>query len=209
MAFIFDDFFPNHKRVNGFQKVNRTENGASLNGMSLFIWVEIHMTDLPQFPTIVWNMFLISLQEFAQSAELVPLKWKCHHHVDEIFMTGYTKWQPLVQSVMKISSPLWHFHFSEWYTSRWLSWWRHQMETFSALLAICAGNSPVSGNSPHKGQWRGALMFSLICVWINDWVNNREAGDLRRYLGHHDVNVMSFTKFLPINSWKCMGVYSA
>ena len=32
--------------------------------------------------------------------------------------------------------------------------------------------------------------FSLICVWINDWVNNREAGDLRRYLAHHDVTVM-------------------
>ena len=45
-------------------------------------------------------------------------------------------------------------------------------------------------NSPHKGQWRGALMFSLICVWINDWVNNREAGDLRRYRGHYDVIVM-------------------
>ena len=38
--------------------------------------------------------------------------------------------------------------------------------------------SPV--NSLHKGQWRGALMFSLICAWINGWVNNREAGDLRR-----------------------------
>ena len=48
--------------------------------------------------------------------------------------------------------------------------------------------SPV--NSPHKGQWRGTLMFSLICVWINDWVNNREAGDLRRHRGHCDVNVM-------------------
>ena len=36
-------------------------------------------------------------------------------------------------------------------------------------------------NSPHKGQWRGALMFSLIFVWINGWVNNREASDLRRY----------------------------
>ena len=36
-------------------------------------------------------------------------------------------------------------------------------------------------NSPHKDQWRGAAMFSLICVWINGWVNNREAGDLRRY----------------------------
>ena len=62
------------------------------------------------------------------------------------------------------------------------SWWRHQMETFSALLAFCAGNK--------KGQWRGALMFSLICVWINDWVNNREAGDLRRYRAHYDVTVM-------------------
>ena len=45
-------------------------------------------------------------------------------------------------------------------------------------------------NSPHKGQWRGALMFSLICVWINAWVNNREAGDLRRYRAHYDVIVM-------------------
>ena len=42
--------------------------------------------------------------------------------------------------------------------------------------------SPV--NSPHKGQWRGALMFPLICVWIHGWVNNREAGDLRRYRAH-------------------------
>ena len=48
--------------------------------------------------------------------------------------------------------------------------------------------SPV--NSPHKGQWRGALMFSLICVWINGWVNDREAGDLRRYRAHYDVTVM-------------------
>ena len=71
-----------------------------------------------------------------------------------------------------------------------LSWWRHQMETFSALLAICAGNSPVPVNYPHKGQWRGALMFSLICTRINGWVNNGEAGDLRRYRGHYDVIVM-------------------
>ena len=63
------------------------------------------------------------------------------------------------------------------------TWWRHQMETFSALLTLCAGNSPVPLNSHHKGQWRGALMFSL--VWINGWVNNRdEAGDLRRYRLH-------------------------
>ena len=48
--------------------------------------------------------------------------------------------------------------------------------------------SPV--NSPQKGQWRGALMFSLIWVWINDWVNNRKPGDLRHYPGNYDVTVM-------------------
>ena len=64
------------------------------------------------------------------------------------------------------------------------------METFSALLAICAGNSSVPVNSPHKGQWRGALMFSLICARINDWVNNRKAGDLRRHRVHYDVILM-------------------
>ena len=45
--------------------------------------------------------------------------------------------------------------------------------------------SPV--NSPHKGQWRGALMFSLTYAWIKGWANNRGAGDLRRYRPHYDV----------------------
>ena len=70
------------------------------------------------------------------------------------------------------------------------TWWRHQMETFSALLAISAGNSQPPVNSLNKGQWRGALMFSWICVWINSWVNNGEAGDLRRYRTHYGVTVM-------------------
>ena len=45
-------------------------------------------------------------------------------------------------------------------------------------------------NSPHKGQWRGALMFSLICARINGWVKNREASDLRRHRTHYDVIAM-------------------
>ena len=48
--------------------------------------------------------------------------------------------------------------------------------------------SPV--NSSHKGQWRGALMFPLICTWTNCWVNNRDAGDLRHQFAHYDVIVM-------------------
>ena len=54
------------------------------------------------------------------------------------------------------------FSFFKWTFSVFVTlWWCHQI--FSALLALCAENSPV--NSPHKGQWHGALMFSLICVW--------------------------------------------
>ena len=45
-------------------------------------------------------------------------------------------------------------------------------------------------NSPQKGQWRGALISPLICAWTNVWVNNRDAGDLRRHRAHHAVTVM-------------------
>ena len=48
--------------------------------------------------------------------------------------------------------------------------------------------SPV--NSSHKGQWRGALMFSLICAWTNSWANNGDAGDLWRHRAHCDAIVM-------------------
>ena len=51
--------------------------------------------------------------------------------------------------------------------------------------------SPV--NCSHKGQWRGALMFSFICAWINGWVNYREAGHLRRYRAHYDVPLIENT----------------
>ena len=66
------------------------------------------------------------------------------------------------------------------------SWWRHQMETFSALLAI------------YKGQWHGCLMFSLICTRINGWVNNGEAGDFRRHRAHYDVTVMCMIAPVPM-----------
>ena len=71
------------------------------------------------------------------------------------------------------------------------TWWRHQMDTFSMLLALCEGGihrPPV--DSSHKDQWRGALMFYLICAWTNSWANNQDAGDLRRHGVHNDVIVM-------------------
>ena len=59
--------------------------------------------------------------------------------------------------------------------------------------------SPV--NSPHKGQWRGALMSSLICTRTNGSVNNREAGDLRRHRCHYDVTVMTWRKVPGLQTW--------
>ena len=64
--------------------------------------------------------------------------------------------------------------------------WKHFPRNWPFVRGI--HRSPV--NSPHKGQWRGALMFTLICAGINGWVNTREAGDLRRYRPHYDVIVM-------------------
>ena len=64
--------------------------------------------------------------------------------------------------------------------------WKHFVRYWSFVRGI--HRSPV--NSPHKGQWRGALMFSLICAWINSWVNNRESCDLRCHCAHYDVIVM-------------------
>ena len=64
--------------------------------------------------------------------------------------------------------------------------WKHFPRYWPFVRRI--HRSPV--NSLHKGQWRGALMFTLICVWINGCVNNRAAGDLGRYCAHYGVTVM-------------------
>ena len=76
------------------------------------------------------------------------------------------------------------------------SWWRHQTETFSALLALCEGNHLWPVDSPHKDQWRGPLMISLICTRRNVWANNRDAGHLKHQRAHYDVSVMLPTYLL-------------
>ena len=63
--------------------------------------------------------------------------------------------------------------------------WKHFPRHWPFVLGI--HRSPV--NSPQRQVTR-SLMFSLICAWINGWVNNREAGDLTRYSAHYDITVM-------------------
>ena len=72
--------------------------------------------------------------------------------------------------------------------------WKHFPRYWLHVFVRGIYRSPV--NSPHKGQWRGALMLSLICTWINGWVNNRKAGDLRRNRAHYNVSVMVSALFI-------------
>ena len=66
------------------------------------------------------------------------------------------------------------------------------MGTFSALLTICAGNSPVTGEFHSQRPVTRGLMLSLIYAWTNGWVNTRDAGNLRRHRAHYDVTAMFF-----------------
>ena len=77
--------------------------------------------------------------------------------------------------------------------------WKHFPRYWPFVRGI--HRSPV--DSPLKGQWRGALVFSLICAWTNGWVNNRDAGDLRRHRAHYDVTVMVCRCFTT-KSFKCI-----
>ena len=79
--------------------------------------------------------------------------------------------------------------------------WKHFSRSWPFVRGI--HRSPV--NSPHKGQWRGALILSLICAWINASVNNHEADDLRRHSAHYDVTLMG-TRAIP---WLSHGQWSS
>ena len=70
------------------------------------------------------------------------------------------------------------------------TWWRHQMEAFSTLLALCAGNSPVTGEFPSQRPVARSFDVFLIYAWTKGGVNNRDAGGLRRHRAHYDVTVM-------------------
>ena len=80
--------------------------------------------------------------------------------------------------------------------------WKHFPRYWPFVRGI--HRSPVY--SPHKGMWHGTLMFVFICAWINRWVNNREAGDFRRYRVHYDVIVLNFQSHpqhqLWISTWR-------
>ena len=76
------------------------------------------------------------------------------------------------------------------------------METLSALLAICAGNSPVTGEFPAQKPVKRSFDVFFDVHLNNGWVNNGEAGDLRRHRAHYDVTVVdNIVKVVVISSY--------
>ena len=84
------------------------------------------------------------------------------------------------------------------------TWWRHQMETFSALLAICAGNSPISGEFPtQRPVTRSFDVFFDLC--LNKRLSKQSRGwwfeTLSRPLSRHCNEVMMYFESMQSDTW--------
>ena len=87
------------------------------------------------------------------------------------------------------------------------------METFSVLLAICAGNTPIPGEFPAQRPVTGSFDVSVdLRLNKNGWVNNREAGDFRRHRAHYDVIIINWVRmrllYEPRRSLFCVCILS-
>ena len=73
------------------------------------------------------------------------------------------------------------------------------METFSALLALCAGSSSVTGEFPAQRPVTRSYDVFFKYAWTNGWINDRDAGSLRRHSSHYDVTVMWWEVNIELN----------
>ena len=123
--------------------------------------------------------------------------WRNHHIFSQCLSSKHkpndikSVWPFFQCKCRNIMMPLW----AMWPNYDDVIKWKHFPRYWPFVRGI--HRSPV--NSQHNGQWRGSLMFSLICPRINDWVNNCD-GDLRRHRAHCDVIVMSMTKCLLLTT---------
>ena len=71
------------------------------------------------------------------------------------------------------------------------TWWRHQMEIFSGLLALCARNSPATGECPSQRPLTRSF-DAFFVLRLSKRVNNPGAGNLGRHCVHYDVTVIVY-----------------
>ena len=136
------------------------------NAENVFIWWRHHDSRLISPLKLVTRLMITS--NFNVHVLIYPSLFSVAH-------THLQKYGSVTQRLMIV------FRGCEKYC---LSWWRHQMETFPAWLALC-GNGEFPAQRPVTRP-----LFHLICAWINGWVNNPEAGDPRRHRAQYDATVM-------------------
>ena len=143
-----------------------TEWGVPFHHWLKAAWSHIRDSHLRYFDDTIDNLFETSTKRLGRNQN-------CTH----------TKLYPIIKSTL-----LGNQHEPK----RKKRWWRHQMGLFSALMSLCA----VTGEFPAQRPVTRSFDFSLICAWINGWLNDREVGDLKRHHAHYDVTVMNFQVFL-------------
>ena len=122
--------------------------------------------DIPKFGGCAWFVLRIVLTHWGRDKIAAPL-------ADDIFKCNFVDQSVLISINIKLNADD-------------VITWKH----FPRYCPFVREIHRSLVNSRHKDQWRGALGFSFICAWINGWINNHEAGDLRRHRAHHDVIVM-------------------
>ena len=142
------------------------------------------------------------LRDFSRSASYAIFKY--HSRLLKQRRPRESKWFVIKMNATQMTkqnkAQQYHEHISWdvlWFNNEIMPWRCHQMETLSALLAICAGNSSVTGEFPTQRPVTRSFDF-FICAWINGWVNNGEAGDLRCHRAHYDVIVMQRNHYIGI-----------
>ena len=95
-----------------------------------------------------------------------------------------------------------------------LPWWHHQMETFSALLALCAGNSPVTGEFPSQRPVTRSfdVLFDLRlnkclnkqsrCLWFET-----PSRSLWRHCNTFDVIVCKANRMVALVRFESVGIW--
>ena len=147
---------------------------------------------------ILWMSILTHLKQCFLNAitEAFCANWDIETRHDTLYWYAETL-QNTVQDGRYIHGAVLSFHDD-------VIKWKHFPRYWPFVRGI--HRSPVNSRTKAM-QWHGALMFSLICAWMNDWVNNRRAGDLRGYRAHYDVTGHSifypqvFAGFIGVLHW--------
>ena len=117
-----------------------SDNGLSPDRRQAIIWTNAELLSIGPLRTY-FSENLIKMQQFSlkkMHLKMSSAKWRLSClglNVLRVWILNHTH----LKLWVGLSYPAIHIL---------TSWWRHQMETFSALLAICVGYSPVPGEFP-------------------------------------------------------------